>query len=381
LETEFHERRPEADDVALVGLVDRETGAFVPFGATSAFNLQQGSMMHWISVPGVVEGAGGCAADVPAVACSSCGCASCADEACEVVPEEFTYNLIQSGQLISKAVNPQTGSQRIIQGAIAAISPTAPVAVGLNYLRMAHCRPVVGYASNLPAESVADVPLDDGLMHLDLATGQADLLLSIADVIKASDFELAKGQRVWFNHVVHNPSGQRIMFFCRATRGLGFVSSLWTVNADGSNLQCQIPFGTKVSHFDWIDEERLLISTDVLGTMQFVAFTDGKQDFAPYGGGKVAAGKLPPDGHACFSPDGRWLLYDAFRNGPEYRHALLALYDTQTGDVIKLGEFQHALHFVGDIRCDLHPRWSSDGKCITFDSVHEGERQIYLVEL
>ena len=33
------------------------------------------------------------------------------------------------------------------------------------------------------------------------------------------------------------------------------------------------------------------------------------------------------------------------------------------------------------LHCDLHPRWSYDGKRIFFDSIHEGTRQIYSVEV
>ncbi len=48
LQTEFHTHRPTESDVAKVGLIDRETHAFNSFAQTSAFNLQQGSMMYWI---------------------------------------------------------------------------------------------------------------------------------------------------------------------------------------------------------------------------------------------------------------------------------------------------------------------------------------------
>ena len=48
LETDFHRRRPEVGDSAQVGLIDARTREFTPFSRTSAFNLQQGAMMHWI---------------------------------------------------------------------------------------------------------------------------------------------------------------------------------------------------------------------------------------------------------------------------------------------------------------------------------------------
>jgi Tol biopolymer transport system component len=59
----------------------------------------------------------------------------------------------------------------------------------------------------------------------------------------------------------------------------------------------------------------------------------------------------------------------------------LFLYHVETGARIDLGAFHAADRFTGDIRCDLHPRWSPDGKTISIDSVHEGSRQIYLVDV
>jgi len=81
-------------------------------------------------------------------------------------------------------------------------------------------------------------------------------------------------------------------------------------------------------------------------------------------------------------------------------HATVGLVDTGTGkstpvaetrafnlrqgtmlNWIDVGSFRHPGHIRGDWRCDLHPRWSRDGRLITFDSVHEGSRQIYVADV
>ena len=48
---------------------------------------------------------------------------------------------------------------------------------------------------------------------------------------------------------------------------------------------------------------------------------------------------------------------------------------------VMLGRFLSPLPFRGEIRCDLHPRWSRDGRQVCFDSVHEGTRQIYVMDV
>ena len=347
LETDFHDYVPKPNDVAKIGLIDRRTGDFTTISTTSAFNLQQGSMTHWIN--------------------SDCG-------------EELTHNDWEGDQLVSRAISLETKKCRTIQAAIAAVSPCMSYAIGLNFARMSVCRPVIGYANLIAPESWEKIPDNDGLLFINLKDGSVNLIISIKEVVNQSNLAISQCGLTWINHVMVNPSGTRIFFFCRSrlvkqTKGSGFVTSLWTINPDGSDLQCQIPFGNKVSHFAWRDEKRMLMSTDVLGQMQFVEFTDNQGDFTP-----VGFDKLPSDGHACYSPDGKWLITDTY---PDQRTRLskLLLYHLESGQLIQLGDLYAAPQFTGTIRCDLHPRWSLDSQFVTIDSVHQGDRQVYIAEL
>jgi hypothetical protein len=57
----------------------------------------------------------------------------------------------------------------------------------------------------------------------------------------------------------------------------------------------------------------------------------------------------------------------------------LILFHLASGRRIDIGRFYAPPELQGPVRCDLHPRWSRDGKMICFDSAHEGTRQVYVI--
>lgn len=189
LESDFHRRPPTPEDKARVGLVDAADGAFEPLAETAAFNLQQGAMLHWVDA-----GRG----------------------------EELTYNTWQGRRVVAHALHRGSGATRTLQ-AVAAVSPDGRQALGLNYARMYHCRSVVGYANDHDPAALAVAPEDDGLYRIDLPTGRAELLLSHAQVIRAAALPSPPSGLVWFNHVVFNTDGSRVLFCaaCGVALGLG----------------------------------------------------------------------------------------------------------------------------------------------------------------
>ncbi|MEQ6118733.1 hypothetical protein [Reichenbachiella sp. MALMAid0571] len=342
LETSFDDHRPTVDDKANVGIIDKTTHEFTKILETSSFNLQQGSMLNWVD----------------------CGNG-----------DEFTYNDSLDGKLISYAVNIKTGKKRKIDGPIASVSPSNDKAIGLDFQRMGFIRKVTGYAHADDNYRLENVPSNDGLYLLNLKTGSKDLILSIKDIMDQVDTEVPENQPAWIDLVFHNPTGSRLLFLYRIKQKSKWVTSLWTVNIDGSDLQCQIPFGSWISHFDWKDEKTILVTTDMRGPVEYLEFTDGKKDFK-----LIGKGVLTIDGHCSYLKNKNWIVSDTYP-GEIDRLSELFLFNIERNKKISLGKFRHEEKYTGDIRCDLHPRPSKDGLSISFDSVHEGVRQIYTVDI
>jgi len=94
----------------------------------------------------------------------------------------------------------------------------------------------------------------------------------------------------------------------------------------------------------------------------------------------IGGGILTENGHMSYSPCGRWILSDTYPD-PVSHERTLFIYDTREGRRHDLGSFYADPKIDKHCRCDLHPRWSRDGAAICIDSVHEGERQMYLIDV
>ncbi len=142
-------------------------------------------------------------------------------------------------------------------------------------------------------------------------------------------------------------------------------------------------------------------------SMSFLRVRDG-DEFAIE---ESAVGVLTEDGHPMASPRNLNLLVNDTYPDEDGTRTLM-LYDVKANRRINIGKFKmlneypdntkfdsRAVQSGTDVRikakfdkgiymftrsglhCDLHPRWSYSGDRIYFDSIHEGSRQIYSVEV
>jgi hypothetical protein len=344
LETDLKNRLPTENDPAVLGIVDLYTRSFRPLSETRAWNFQQGCMAHWL----------GNAPD-----------------------RKIIYNDLVGDRFVSVILDVFTGEKKIIPYPVSAVSPDGRSAVSINFARLRLTRPDYGYGGEGQDPRAGMVfPEDDGLFLVDLESGKAELLVSIAEV-KEQVPDVPETGLEYFNHTLFSRDGSKIFWLARATPERN--TTAFTVNTDGSGLRTCFPPGWGGSHFDWLDGNRLMVTAQFEAkSYGHILFTVGKKDYK-----RLGNGLLDYDGHGTFSPDGRWMVTDTYPSG-KLREQKLFLMDMRTEAVLPLGRYVEPAEFRqhgGESRCDLHPRWSPKGNMIGMNSTFTGSRQVYIFRL
>ncbi len=344
MEVDFMDRPPTADDTIKVGIVELEAGTeFHALGETRAWCWQQGTMLQWLGSD----------------------------------PErKCIYNSVEDGQYVSVIHDVQSGETRTLPMPVYAVSRDGTQAVCNNFSRVARTRPGYGYyALPDPTEGV-DHPEDDGIWWMDLETGENRLIISLDQIAAIRHQESMDAGEHWVNHLLFSPDGSRFIFLHRWRRPDtgGHYTRLFTANPDGSDICCLADY-EMTSHFDWCGNDHVLAwgRHRQIGDKYYL-YRDRSPWFTVVGDEVFTC-----DGHCSYSPDGRWILTDTYPDAEEMR--TLLVYDTETGARADIGRFLSPKKYSGEIRCDLHPRWSRDGKQVCIDSLHEGHRQLYVIDI
>jgi len=338
----FRDRQPTPADEIELGLVDAEGMApFEPFATTNAWCWQQGTMLQWL--PGTAEA--------------------------------VVYNRRRAEQFGGVVHDLATGATRELERAVYAVDPQGRYAIGLNFARLATQRPGYGYEGAADAWAGDLAPTADGVWRIDLASGEAELVLSLAEIVGMDPDASMAGEIHWLNHAQINTDGSRVAVLHRWQPSEGpRQTRLITMGPDGSDAR--VIWGARlVSHYDWRSSDEILVWGGApVASNAFWRVSDREakpQAFAP--------DVLTEDGHCSYSPDGAWIANDTYPDRENLRRLMIVR--VSDGLRVDLAAFHAPPEFDGPLRVDLHPRWNRDGTALCIDSAHEGTRQMYTVDL
>jgi hypothetical protein len=362
METVFEGRTPTPDDVIGVGMVDTaRQDRWIEFGRTRAWGWQQGCMLQW-RPPATREVLWNDREDTP-----------------------------DASRFVTRVLDVETGASRRLPRPVYAVSPDGRWAVSADFARIQRLRPGYGYQGIPDPYADLRAPRDGGIDRVDLRTGACELIVSLADLaaIPFEGSDLSEATH-YVNHLLVSPDGERFLFLhrWRPRSGSadeeryrpvgGFGTRMFTANPDGSDLYALDPSGY-TSHFIWDDPHHVTAWTrPARRPWGFYRLRDRTREVEP-----VGAGIMTLNGHNTYLPGtgNEWILNDTYPRG-DAREQTLYLFHEPTGRKVVLGQFHEPAAYVGEWRCDLHPRASRDGTHVCIDSTHEGHgRQMYLLDV
>jgi hypothetical protein len=343
--------------------------------STAAWNFQQGSRLQWL--PGKSD--------------------------------TIAFNAIENGNAVSVFRNVVSGDRRVLPAAIYALSPDAKISIAPNFTTLAHRWKAYGYPA-LSVNPLIEDPQADGLWQLDLETGKSSLFIStkrVADYQASTNEDASKS---FLCHVSFSPDGSRVAFLHRYFNADGGLITRMFVT-DRSARELTMLAQEKVSHFDWIDNDTVVVWTRfasglaqirsrgllrsplLAGPLRLVRHFTGrwKKKLLSEAYYKISVTDpksrvrfgwpgLDDDGHPMVARSHRWTVTDKYpaRTGL----VPLILYDQDSQTCSNVQAFSYSPRSRdSDVKCDLHPRWNRTETLVAVDTCEAGNRQVRLVDV
>ncbi|MGL1887887.1 MAG: hypothetical protein OCD76_15335 [Reichenbachiella sp.] len=257
---------------------------------------------------------------------------------------------------------------------IQCINPNNETAIGLNYSRLMWLRPDYGYHQSFSNFKKDMAYNQDGLWMIDLKSGKFYLMISIAELMENNTTEEMSKCEHKVNHVMYSPDGEKIIFMHRWLGSVGKWSRLYVYDIDSRTYEILLD-DKMVSHYSWRNNHEVI-------TWARYGEKDGYYliDVATKKVNHIQNGAYDKfgDGHPTINQvDHQQIITDTYPDKGRVRHLLLCELEGEAQ--IELGQFFSSWKYEDEKRCNLHPRWSSDGQMISIDSAHDGLRKSYVI--
>ena len=338
---------PDPIDEAEILLFDGKDGnAFRILAKTHTWNVQQGCMAQWLGP----------------------------DYSSKVI-----YNDLRDGKYCSVILEVSSGKERVLPMPVYTVSADGKTALSLDFSRLHSLRLGYGYAALPEKTKGVALPDETCIWKMDIENGAVIPLLKYTDF---ASFEprpemQVEGSVHKVNHLMLSPNGKRFMVLYRWFVGQRKYTRLITCNVDGTDMYV-LSDDDMVSHCYWKnDEEIIAFENKHHGGAGFYLMKDKTQEYTHIWP------QLSNDGHPSYCPtDNSLVVFDTYPSRSRVQEVKLGRDNDTTGESVKvIARVFSPFKYDNDTRCDLHPRWSRDGKKVCFDSVFEGHRGLYVVNV
>ncbi len=363
------EGHPDGTNVADVCVWNPQDNTIEKIGETVGWNLHHGARLQWMADGNIL------------------------------------FNDCDQGRECARIVSRAGEVLKVLPMGVATLSHDGKVGISPSFGRLGRYYAPYGYKGATSPGIDDPHPADDGIWSIDILTGKTRLLFSLADLAKIAGYP--RGSVQYVSHPSFNPSGTQFAFVHTfTTTDETYFRRLYVANSDGGDLR--VLWSEKVGHFDWYDDETLIVWGRASGVMRALKRRDffrhplmrqlismgrrwqGPGRNALFSEGlyllrtdsctsrRIATKTIPLDGHYSKHPRLNIMLGDTY---PDEQNLLsLFVYSFDTDTRVNVATFNHGVTAKGDeYRCDLHPRFNKAGTKIAVDVCEAGTRRLAIV--
>ena len=378
----FMDRMPDKDDILKIGYLNwQSNNEFIRLTETKTWNWQQGCMLQWMGPD---------------------------------FNKQIIFNDRINNKFVSIIMDIETREKTILPMAVYTVRSDGKYALCIDNERHSWFRGGYSYqgVENVAKRKALDE--NDGIWLLDIEKKKTEQIINIMDLIKINPLSNMKGATHYIEHLMFSPSGKRFCFLHRwQIDDGGIYARFFTADMNGSDIFLLNDSG-RMSHFCWRNEKELLawcgLPTSVnrlrkyKNAVKFLVkpflplyhklISDNSSLSKIITGdsyvlfqdktvvkNRIAHDELNEDGHPSFCPvNSDLFVSDTYQDKLDFRR--LFLFNIQESKMLDIAELKSSSVLDNTaFRCDLHPKWSYNGRYVSVDTVNEGFRQMYVYDV
>jgi len=382
--TSFIDRMPTKDDVLEIGYFEwQKSNKFIKVTETKAWNWQQGCMLQWLAPD---------------------------------YDKKIIYNDRVDNKFVTVILDIESSKKEILPMAYYAMSNDGKFVLCIDNERHYWFRGGYNYQGIENKEKKKPIDENDGIWYIDIRTKEIKQIITQKELLNIKPLSNMKNTVHYVEHLMISPNNKRFCFLHRwKIEDGGIYARFYTANVDGSDIYLLNDSG-RMSHFCWRNDRELLgfggmensinklrkyknivkffikpflpLYHKIIGDRSkirelitgdsYILFEDLTNKKI-----KIAPDILREDGHPSFCKvDDSLMITDTYPNPNDEFKEELILFDISKNEIVSKLKLNHLEEFASSaMRCDLHPKWSHDGKYICVDTLDKGYRSIYVYEV